>query len=186
MADLPDRAVAVAPRRRFLLPLVALIISAGLLAALFVGVATPPESGGTPLTGREAPAFRLGTTDGQTLALSDLRGQLVLVNFWASWCIPCREEAPMLAKAARDYGGRGLRVVGVLYQDDAEGARKFEAEYGLTYQTVLDPDGRTAIDFGVLGIPESFLIDQDGIVRDRQIGPYTAEELRRKIELFLP
>lgn len=172
--------------QRFLLPLVGLLISVGLLVVLFQAVAKPSEGGGTPLIGQRAPAFRLVTTDGETLSLGDLRGQLVLVNFWASWCVPCRDEAPMLQQAARDYEARGLRVVGVLYQDSAEAAREFEAKYSLTYPTVLDPDGRTAIDFGVLGIPESFLIDKDGLVRDRQFGPYTADELRRKIELYLP
>jgi len=138
------------------------------------------------LIGEPAPPFRLVGLDGQTTSLADLRGKLVLVNFWASWCIPCREETPLLEATAREYKARGLRVVGVIYQDSADAARAFEASYQLTYPSLLDPDGRTAIDYGVLAIPESFLVDAAGVMRDRQLGPFSAVELRRKVDLYLP
>lgn len=87
--------------------------------------------------------------------------------------------------AARAYEAQGLRVVGIVYQDSAESARDFMARYTQTYPGLLDPDGRTAIDYGVFGIPETFFIDRDGIVRSRQVGPVTKEGLDRQIREIL-
>ena len=170
-----------------------LILAAGLLAGvssllvlLTVSVGRPADAVDTPIVGRPAPAFDLQALDGGRLSLADLRGSPVVLNFWASWCIPCREEAPLLTAAAADYGARGLRVVGVVYQDSAESARDFMARYGQTYPGLLDPDGRTAIDYGVFGIPETFFIDASGIVRSRQVGAVNADDLGRQIQGILP
>ena len=154
---------------------------AALVALLTVNVAGPGAAVDTPVVGRPAPDFDLQTLDGGRLSLAELRGSPVVVNFWASWCIPCREEAPLLTAAARDYEGQGLRVVGIVYQDNAASARDFMDRYSQTYPGLLDPDGRTAIDYGVFGIPETFFIDRDGIVRSRQVGPVTKEGLDRQI-----
>lgn len=158
---------------------------AALVALLTVNVAGPGAAVDTPVVGRPAPAFDLQTLDGGRLSLADLRGSPVVVNFWASWCVPCREEAPLLTAAARAYEAQGLRVVGIVYQDSAESARDFMARYTQTYPGLLDPDGRTAIDYGVFGIPETFFIDRDGIVRSRQVGPVTKEGLDRQIREIL-
>jgi len=111
-----------------------------------------------------APAFSLPRFDGGTLALASLRGQYVLVNFWASWCIPCRDEAPLLERASREYRDRGLLVVGVNIQDLEPEARKFIAEFKISYPNVRDRDGRVSRAYGTTGIPESFFIDREGRV----------------------
>jgi cytochrome c biogenesis protein CcmG/thiol:disulfide interchange protein DsbE len=159
---------------------------AALVAFLTVSVGRPAGPVDTPIVGRPAPAFDLQALDGGRLSLADLRGSPVVLNFWASWCIPCREEAPLLTAAATDYRARGLRVVGIVYQDSAESARNFMGRYGQTYPGLLDPDGRTAIDYGVFGIPETFFIDAFGIVRSRQIGAVTGDELDKRIRAILP
>ena len=107
-----------------------------------------------------------------------------MVNFWASWCIPCREEAPLLNAAAARYGP-AVRFVGVVYEDSREDAMRFVAEFKQTYPAVLDPDGRTAIDYAVFGIPETFFIDAAGVIRSRQIGTLLEDDLRRQIEAIL-
>ena len=159
---------------------------AALVALLTITVSGPAPAVTTPILGRPAPAFDLATLDGGRLALADLRGSPVVVNFWASWCIPCREEAPLLTAVAEDHRDQGLRVVGIVYQDGAEQAQDFMRRYGQTYPGLLDPDGRTAIDYGVFGIPETFFIDRAGIVRARQIGAVTRDDLRQQIAGILP
>ena len=187
-AGVPQPA-ATSPRRRprrLILAAWLLVGVAALVALLTVSVGRPGGAVNTPIVGRPAPAFDLQTLDGRRLSLADLRGSPVVLNFWASWCIPCREEAPLLTAAAADYRARGLRVVGVVYQDSAESARDFMGRYGQTYTGLLDPDGRTAIDYGVFGIPETFFIDASGIVRSRQVGAVTVDDLRRQIQKILP
>ena len=172
--------------RRLILAALLIAAVAALVAFLTVSIGRPAGPVDTPIVGRPAPAFDLQTLDGGRLSLASLRGSPVVLNFWASWCIPCREEAPLLTAAAADYGARGLRVVGVVYQDSAESARDFMGRYGQTYPGLLDPDGRTAIDYGVFGIPETFFIDASGIVRARQVGAVSVDDLRRQIQQVLP
>ena len=175
------------PRRRRLLLaawLLAGVVALVLLLTVSIGRPTGPVD--TPIVGRPAPAFDLESLDGGRLSLAELRGSPVVLNFWASWCIPCREEASLLTAGAADYGPQDVRVIGVVYQDSAENARDFMERYGQTYPGVLDPNGRTAIDYGVFGIPETFFIDAAGIVRSRQVGPVTADGLKRQIEAVLP
>lgn len=172
-------------RRRLVLAAALLAGVLATLALLTVNVAGPGPAVDAPVVGRPAPAFDLETLDGRRLSLADLRGSPVVLNFWASWCIPCREEAPLLTAAAREYAAKGLRVVGVVYQDSADTARDFMERYGQTYPGLLDPDGRTAIDYGVFGIPETFFIDRDGIVRSRQVGPVTEQGLARQVQEIL-
>jgi len=111
-----------------------------------------------------APAFSLPRFDGGTLTLASLRGKYVIVNFWASWCIPCRDEAPLLERAWREYRDRGLVVVGVNIQDLEPEARKFIAQFKVSYTNVRDRDGRVSRAYGTTGVPESFFIDRDGRV----------------------
>lgn len=111
-----------------------------------------------------APAFSLPRFDGGTLTLASLRGKYVLVNFWASWCVPCRDEAPLLERAWRQYRDRGLVVVGVNIQDLEPEARKFIAQFKVSYPNVRDRDGRVSRAYGTTGVPETFFIDRDGRV----------------------
>ena len=173
------------PRRRLIVTAWSMAGVAAVVALLTVNVARPTGPVDTPIVGRPAPAFDLETLDGRRLTLAELRGSPIVLNFWASWCIPCREEAPLLTAADEQYGPTGLRVVGVVYQDSSENARQFMDRYAQSYPGVLDPEGRTAIDYGVFGIPETFFIDAAGIVRSRQLGAVTAEDLERQIEAIL-
>ena len=150
------------------------ILVVPLVLLLLHGFGRDPQAIPSRLIGKAVPTFSLVTLDGRTVTSTELRGRPVLVNFWASWCIPaCVEEHAVLLDAARRYGS-SLQIVGVLYQDTPQGARTFGARYGEpSWPTLLDPDGRLALDFGVTGPPESYLVDGQGIVRFKQFGPLT-------------
>ncbi len=126
------------------------------------------------------PARDLSLTllDGGAVTLAELQGKVVMVDFWASWCPPCREEAPTLAEVYREYAGQPVEFVGVDIWDRREDALAFVERYGVTYPSGVDVKGAIAIDYGVKGIPEKFFIDRDGVVRRKFGGPMTAENLR--------
>ncbi len=109
-----------------------------------------------------APAFRLPALDGRTLDLAELRGRPVLLNFWASWCVPCKDEAPLLERAWQTYRDKGLLVIGVNIQDLEADARRFVADNGITYPNVRDRDGKANRAYGITGIPETFFVSPDG------------------------
>lgn len=124
--------------------------------------------------------------EGSTVRLSDLRGTPIVLNFWASWCVPCRSEAPVLERLWSQYRGRGLLVLGVDVQDLTGKAKEFDEEFGLTYPSVRDGDDSTMRDFEVTGVPETFVIDKQGRVAALRVGPVTAEEqLTEAIEAVL-
>ena len=172
-------------RRPSLLVTAAVIAAVVLVAALALALVRPEAQSRSPVIGRDAADFALTTLEGDTLTMAELRGEVVILNFWASWCVPCREEAPLLEQTRHAYEARGLRVVGVLYQDSPEDAAAFAARYELGYPSVVDPDGRTAIDYGVVGIPASFLIDRGGVIRELQVGPYTDAAIQALMEEYL-
>ena len=184
-AEVPA-APARLPRRRLIAAWWVGVAVAAVIALVTVNIARPAAAVDTPIVGRAAPAFDLQALDGGRLSLVDLRGSPVVLNFWASWCIPCREEAPLLAAADATYRPRGVRILGVVYQDSPENARDFMRRYGQTYPGLLDPDGRTAIDYAVFGIPETFFVDASGVVRSRQVGALTDPDLRRQLEAIVP
>jgi len=169
------------PSPRLVASVVASVLLIGVLTVVAVGFTRDPSRIESPLIGRTAPAFRLESLDGTTIDLADLRGRPVVVNFWASWCIPCREEAPLLTAAQQRYAPRNVAFLGVVYQDSAASARAFVDRYAIAYPSLLDPDGRTALDYGVYGIPETYFIASDGTIRDKQIGPLDAASLERQI-----
>jgi cytochrome c biogenesis protein CcmG, thiol:disulfide interchange protein DsbE len=142
---------------------------------------------GSPFVGKPAPALVGTTLDGAAFDLAAHKGSPVLVNFWASWCGPCREEFPFLEDAAKRHAAEGLVVVGSLYKDDADPARAFVAQQGATWPTVTDPDRSIGGAWKVLGPPQTFFIDRDGIVRDVQVGQVRdAAELDRLLASILP
>jgi cytochrome c biogenesis protein CcmG/thiol:disulfide interchange protein DsbE len=134
-----------------------------------------------------APNFELPRLDRDgELRLSSLRGKAVVVNFWASWCEPCKEEAPVLEAAWRKYRSRGLVVVGIDAQDFERDARRFMRKYGMTYPVVHDGPGETLGDFGLTGFPETFFVDRRGrLVGQRVAGAIDRETLDENIELAL-
>ncbi|HLY22654.1 MAG TPA: TlpA disulfide reductase family protein [bacterium] len=181
-----------------LLPVVALV---ALLAAasvrrdraLAIGAAlargeTPPVPALVlqSLPAGDAVRPQAGAAAPRAVALRDLRGHAVVLNFWASWCVPCREEAPLLSGVARDYRSRGLLVVGVDTQDLESPARAFLAQYKVTYLNLRDPDGSVGRLFGTTGVPETFFIDADGRIQ----GKFPGEQLdpavwRRAVDAVL-
>lgn len=164
--------------------MIATAITLPLIVLLFLGFQSKPGAIASPLIRHPAPAFRLRTIDGGTLSLASLGGRPVVLNFWASWCTACKQEHPYLLQAWRRYSPR-VTFVGVLYQDSARNARAFMRRYGGSWSSVLDPDGTTAIDYGVYGVPETFFIDRRGVVRAKSVGPVTPRLLTSQIGALL-
>ena len=177
-APAPPRSI---PLRYILAPLF-LAMMAGLLALLFYVLTQSGQlSGFSPginleptlirQDNRPAPDFTLELSDGRVVRLSDFRGRPVVVNFWASWCPPCRAEAPALEETHQRYADRGVVVLGINLWDSAEAAAEFRKVYGQTYPSGQDPNGTIAIEYGVSGIPETYFITPDGTVAAKFIGP---------------
>ena len=147
------------------------------------GAASALKKGEHPL----APGFTLPRLDRQgKLSLASLRGKVVVLNFWASWCVPCKKEAPRLEAASKRFGPRGVVVVGVDAQDFSGDARRFMRRYGVTYPVVHDGPGSTLSRYGVTGFPETFFVRRDGrLTGDRVEGEVGEEELMRNIGLAL-
>lgn len=163
------------------------------LALGVVGIVVVPLLGGlggtsgepvrSALVGRPAPALTGSTLDGGTFDLGELSGHVVLVNVWASWCGPCRDELPLIARTERRLADAGLRVVTVDTRDGPVAARSLLAETGATgLTTVLDPDGRLAVAWGAHGVPETFLLDRSGRIQAFHPGPISEEWVRRYVD----
>jgi cytochrome c biogenesis protein CcmG, thiol:disulfide interchange protein DsbE len=135
--------------------------------------------------GEAAPDFTLQTFDGQTVKLSDLHGQVVLVNFWASWCIPCSQEAPDLENTWRQYKDRGVVFVGVDYVDTDTEARKYLSHFSVSYPNGADLGTRISQAYRIRGVPETYIVDRNGILRATFIGPTTQAQLQAKINPLL-
>ncbi|MEO8755442.1 MAG: DsbE family thiol:disulfide interchange protein [Casimicrobiaceae bacterium] len=163
---------------RLLLPLAAFIV---LVAFLWVGLSLDPREVPSPLVGKPAPTFRLAQLHApdKQLSTADMEGQVWLLNVWASWCVSCRVEHPLLVELAK---ANVVPVIGLNYKDKSNEGKAWLAQNGDPYRlSIVDADGRVGIDFGVYGVPETFVIDKKGIVRYKQIGPITAEALQQKI-----
>lgn len=164
------------------LPLLAFV---GLAVMLGVGLKLKPREVPSPFINKAAPAFVLPTLQDSQRQLSpaDLRGQVWVLNVWASWCAPCREEHPLLVAVAREPG---TTVVGLNYKDDPRNAQEWLRKLGDPYlSTAVDRDGRVGIDYGVYGVPETFVIDKAGIVRLKHVGPMTEEVWARDVRPLL-
>lgn len=156
------------------------------IALLAFGFSRDPKAIPSPLVGRPAPSFSLALLDGGSLNLEELRGKVVVINFWASWCYPaCWNEAPRLEAAWRRYRERGVVLVGIVYQDSEGKAREFIARHGKTYPSGMDPGSRIAINYGVYGVPETFFIDRSGRIRRKHVGEIQEETLTTTIESLL-
>lgn len=159
----------------------ALVIAVPLVGLLAAGFQHDPNAVKSPVVNRPAPHFALRTLDGRSLSSGQLRGKPVVVNFWASWCLDCEYEHPDLLHAWKTYG-KTVTFVGIDYQDRASDARSFLQKYGGGWTQLVDPDQRTAIDFGVYGVPETYFIDRHGVVRYKATGPVTWSVMRREIK----
>jgi cytochrome c biogenesis protein CcmG/thiol:disulfide interchange protein DsbE len=131
--------------------------------------------------GNLAPEFSLADLDGNPVSLAELRGRPVIVNFWASWCVPCVEEFPLLRDAAARHADDGLVIVGIVYRDRTEAARGFMERSGASWIAAMDPDERAAQAYGILGPPETYFIGRDGTIVARHLGQITASSLDEKV-----
>ena len=163
---------------RFLIPLAVFVV---LVAFLWVGLSLKPREVPSPLIDKPAPAFVLSRLDNpqQSVTTQDLRGQVWLLNVWASWCVACLEEHPVLVAFSRSGA---LPIYGLNYKDSPDAAKAWLGKHGNPYAvSIVDADGRVGIDYGVYGVPETFLIDKAGIIRYKQIGPLRAQALKDTI-----
>jgi cytochrome c biogenesis protein CcmG/thiol:disulfide interchange protein DsbE len=164
--------------KRYLLPLALFLVLAGFLA---VGLQRDPREVPSPLIDKPAPAFSAPRLDDpQTVVTAaDMKGQVWLLNVWASWCVPCRVEHPLWVEFAKS---QKVPLVGLNYKDKREDALGWLQRYGNPYRLSLaDHAGLIGIDWGVYGVPETFIIDQAGIVRHKHIGPVTQDAMRDEI-----
>ncbi|WP_201862138.1 DsbE family thiol:disulfide interchange protein [Microvirga soli] len=179
MAEATER-----PRSRliFILPGLVFLALAGLFAVQLFSGRNPAELPSV-LINKPVPTFNLAPLDGLVangqavpgLSNEDLKGRVTVVNVWASWCGPCRQEHPLLVDLAKDPS---IRVVGINQRDNTDNARRFLGSLGNPYAAVgVDPNGRTSIDWGVYGVPETFIVGPDGTIRHKHIGPLTPENL---------
>jgi len=168
-------------RVRWILPLAAIPF----LGLLYFGLFRDPDFFPTPLIGEPAPVWHLETLEGDSLSLDELRGKVVLLNFWASWCVPCRAEHSVLLRTARSFPEDDVLVVGVVYDDSRRNAQRFLDDLGNAWRHVMDPGSRTAIDHGVHGVPETFFIDRNGDIGMKHIGPLTWDVVQTYVDSLL-
>jgi cytochrome c biogenesis protein CcmG, thiol:disulfide interchange protein DsbE len=164
----------------YLLPVALFLVVAGYFAWQLVRPNYDPRTLPSAMIDKPAPAFDLASLKGDgDFARDELKGQVVLVNFFASWCIPCRAEQPVLMQLARDAKAT---VYGISYKDKPEASRAFLAETGDPFARIaVDASGRTAIDFGLYGVPETYVVDRVGIIRFRQVGPLDPDTLAKQV-----
>lgn len=178
------------PRRRWMVWLLAATLAAA-AAVVWLGLrgTLTPRPAAPPETFRPAPDFRLRSFDGRMIALSDFHGKVVVLNFWASWCTPCKQEMPNLERAWQEFKDRGVVVLGVDVLDDPEDAAAFLTALRITYPNVYDPEQTRMNAYRVTGLPTTVFIDREQRIRTRYVGGYLGEagheELRRQILALL-
>jgi cytochrome c biogenesis protein CcmG/thiol:disulfide interchange protein DsbE len=180
------------PKKRYWLwaGIAAVALGVGAMVLVFSSrFGVDPRLVNSPLIGQPLPALELELLAGEnTLDFTDLNGDIVIINFWASWCFPCRGEHPALTAVARDYRDRGVSVVGVVYQDEPGPVNAFLNDLGRggdNYRYVLDPGSRAAVEFGVFGVPETYFVDAEGIIVGKIQGGVTSGALRSTLDQIL-
>lgn len=164
--DSPVRAMPRAVRLTIVVAIALLVV------VLVLAFRRDPHDIRTGTVGKPAAAFTLQKLDATgALSLDDAKGKVTIINFFASWCIPCKQENPALVRVYERYRASDVVFIGVLYQDSRDSGLKYVKDNGVTWPTASDDDGRVAFAYGVFGIPETFFIDADGIIQGRHIGP---------------
>lgn len=164
--------------RRFLLPFIGFLV---LLAFLFIGLRLNPREVPSPLIGKPAPAFELTQLHApvETVSAQQMAGKVWIFNVWASWCVACRAEHPVLMDLARTAG---VPLVGLNYKDGRDQGTAWLREHGNPYSvSAFDGEGRVGIDYGVYGVPETFVVDKQGIIRFKFTGPLTQKEVEGRL-----
>ena len=165
--------------------IIGIVLAAAIIGVLYLALGTDPQAIRSPLVGQAAPTFALREAGAnRTLDLASLRGKPVVINFWATWCGPCYVEHPVLVENARRYGS-DVQFVGVVFEDTEDKILKFLRENGASYPTLLDENGKTAIAYGVGGVPETFFIDPTGKIVNKHTGPMSTADLQEKITTVL-
>ena len=141
----------------------------------------------TPQIGKTAPDFELLSLDGQSVSLCGFRGQPVLLNFWTTWCPPCRYEMPILQSASEEFAGEGLVILAIDIGESLSGVESFMESNGFTFTALLDTDQQVSLKYNVRSMPTSFFIDEDGIIKAIKIGAYLSRiDIKRDLRTIIP
>ncbi len=180
-------------KRRIAVFLVVGFLCVALLALLGSQVLAPAQGtanpGSSPLIGHSAPDFTLAALSSHpapAVHLASLKGKPVMLNFWASWCDPCKHEAALLQTTWQRVQGQGIVFLGIDFQDDHSAGLNFLHTYGITYPNVVDDTGSTAINYGVTGIPETFFLNRHGVIVSKVIGELTEQTMQSNLQMILP
>lgn len=185
--------VAKSKRTHIIVSVGIVVVAAVFIAILSFGLMIDQTKVPPANIDKDAKAFRVAWVQGQEFLpvaggdhfrLEDLTGKPVVLNFWASWCVSCRQEARELEKFWQAHK-QDVQVVGIAIQDEKDAAKKFATYFGKTYMIGLDEDGKAAIDYGVSGVPETFLIDKSGVIRHKEIGPVSMPMLEKELAKIL-
>jgi len=164
--------------KKFFLPLAVLVVVVGFLG---FGLKLDPREVPSPLIGKAAPPFSLPVLQepAKTVSNTDLKGQVWMLNVWASWCVSCRDEHPVLVELSKQ---KIVPIIGLNYKDQSDDARAWLKQFGNPYvMSLVDANGKIGIDYGVYGVPETYVIGRDGVIRYKKIGPVTPDTVREKI-----
>ena len=161
--------------------LAGLLVVVPLLGILVLNIGRDPHAFNSPMIGLPAPAFTLKAAgSGAPMSLASLRGRPVVINFWATWCVPCFEEHAVLAAAAREAGDT-VQFLGVIYEDEEGRVGDFLSRQGQAYPSLMDDDGKTAMAYGIYGVPETFFVDAQGRIAAKYTGPLRPEVLEENL-----
>lgn len=177
-------------RRKSYIVGIVILVNVGLLAFLLTQLLTPAPSS-DPIVGHPAPGFTLSALEPasgkSTLSLSDFKGKAIVLNFWASWCVPCKEELPLLENTWKQMQAQGkdVIVIGIDYQESSSPATSFLQQNGVTYPAALDASGSVASTYGITSLPDTFFINRDGTVVSKELREITAQVLSNNLKLIL-
>ncbi len=191
---------SVRPKWQRALPLIASVLAVLIGVLLLAGPSIWPQlqrpqpalesglSGGLPREGERVPDFSLPTLDGRTVRMSELRGSPVLINFWATWCGPCKQELPLIVEQYNWNKGRGLRVLAIdtLANDNVEDMRKFAQQFNMNFDVLVDEHDAVAGGWNIMGLPTTLFVKPDGTIAKVHVGQLTADQLKEYMTLILP
>ncbi|MCL5264554.1 MAG: TlpA family protein disulfide reductase [Chloroflexi bacterium] len=162
------------------------VVNEGVDIPLLSGQSSGPPSGVGPNVGMLAPDFTLKDPQGNQVSLSGFRGRPVMINFWATWCPPCRYEMPFMETVYRERAADGLVILAVSIDEDPNAVPRFMKEFGITFPVVLDTDQSVATKYRIRPIPTSFFVDKDGVIRDMEIGAMDKKTILKKLSKVMP